>query len=188
MTVVNPVQASSCECRVQYGEGVAGLVAQTGVPVNIRDAYQVGIFYRNISLTCLVQDDRFNDSMDQVTGYTTHSIACLPFFNHQVEVSCLYSPVWSLSFQGEVAGVAQIVNKKSGPEFTQADIEVKILDCINLSALCLLYRYLRNISHFVGWEYRMLNFLRLQSWSTRRTSCCLVWQNPSSKNSRLWTA
>ena len=88
-------------------------------------------------LTCLLQDDRFNDSMDQVTGYTTHSIACLPFFNHQVEVICLYSTAWSLLFKGEVAGVAQIVNKKSGPEFTKADIEVRRLHCIHLPTISL---------------------------------------------------
>ena len=84
-----------------------------------------------------MQDDRFNDSMDKVTGYTTHSIACLPFFNHQVEVICLYSSPWQLLFQGEVAGVAQIVNKKSGPEFTKADIEVSRLDFIHLPSISL---------------------------------------------------
>ena len=134
-----------------------------------------------------MQDDRFNDSMDKVTGYTTHSIACLPFFNHQVEVICLYSSPWSLLFQGEVAGVAQIVNKKSGPEFTKADIEVSRLDFVQ-SSYNISSRYLRSILPSVGWGYRMLNFLRPQSWNTRRTSYCWIWQNHSSKNSPPWTA
>ena len=65
--------------------------------------------------------------------------ARLPFFNHQVEVICLYSAVWSLLFQGEVAGVAQIVNKKSGPEFTKGDCagipQYEILRTVSFTSL-----------------------------------------------------
>jgi len=86
-------KASSSQLLLQYGCGVAGTVALTGQTINIADVYQ---------------DPRFNSSVDQKTGFTTHSIACLPIFNHQ----------------GEVAGVAQIVNKKSGPQFTKNDIEI----------------------------------------------------------------
>ena len=42
------------------------------------------------------QDPRFNREVDEQTGYETHSLACMPVCN----------------FDGEVIGVAQIINKK----------------------------------------------------------------------------
>jgi adenylate cyclase len=51
------------EIRVQLGAGIAGLVAQTGMTVNIPDAYK---------------DSRFNQDVDRRTGYRTRTILCMP--------------------------------------------------------------------------------------------------------------
>ncbi|XP_063909612.1 cAMP and cAMP-inhibited cGMP 3',5'-cyclic phosphodiesterase 10A-like isoform X2 [Zophobas morio] len=51
--------------KIRFGKerGIAGLVARTGVSVNIKDAYN---------------DPRFNKEIDQKTGFTTKSILCMP--------------------------------------------------------------------------------------------------------------
>lgn len=67
--------------RIPFGKGIVGYVASTGETVNIIDAYK---------------DDRFNQAIDQQTGYKTKSILCMPVKNNQ----------------GEVVGVAQVINKK----------------------------------------------------------------------------
>ncbi|XP_069140348.1 cGMP-specific 3',5'-cyclic phosphodiesterase-like isoform X2 [Argopecten irradians] len=53
-------------------------------------------------------DPRFNQDVDKKTGYRTHSILCMPI----------------LSYDEEIVGVAQIINKVDGPhEFTKQDEE-----------------------------------------------------------------
>ncbi|XP_026686935.1 cGMP-specific 3',5'-cyclic phosphodiesterase-like [Diaphorina citri] len=68
------------------------------------------------------QDPRFNNEIDRRTGYTTNSILCVPIN----------------SYEGEVIGVAQIINKTDGTSsFTDRDIEVSIFysDSINVKRL-----------------------------------------------------
>lgn len=54
------------EIRVRIGEGIAGWVAQHGVAVNVKDAYQ---------------DPRFRKRFDQETGFRTRSVLCQPIRN-----------------------------------------------------------------------------------------------------------
>uniref|UniRef100_A0A672HPN3 cGMP-specific 3',5'-cyclic phosphodiesterase n=1 Tax=Salarias fasciatus TaxID=181472 RepID=A0A672HPN3_SALFA len=87
------LEESSSSCiRLEWNKGIVGHVAATGQPLNIRNAYQ---------------DPRFNAEVDQITGYKTQSILCLPIKNHRQEV----------------VGVAQAINKKSGEDgaFTEQD-------------------------------------------------------------------
>jgi len=56
---------------VPIGKGIIGTVAQTGQPINIRDAYQ---------------DSRFNTDVDKRTGYHTTSMLCMPVLNPNHEV------------------------------------------------------------------------------------------------------
>lgn len=56
-------QGSKNEIRLPVGSGIAGQVAQTGVTINIPDAYA---------------DERFNRSFDISSGYRTHTILCVP--------------------------------------------------------------------------------------------------------------
>ncbi|XP_035665682.1 cGMP-specific 3',5'-cyclic phosphodiesterase-like isoform X2 [Branchiostoma floridae] len=84
----------SHEIRVPFGCGIVGHVAKTKETVNIRNAYE---------------DPRFNRTVDQRTGYHTHSILAMPI----------------CSADDEVLGVAQIINKATGGhEFTDKDEEV----------------------------------------------------------------
>nr|CAD7401018.1 unnamed protein product [Timema cristinae] len=78
------------EIRFPLGSGIAGQVAVTGKVVNITDAY------------C---DPRFNRNIDQLTGYQTKSILCMPIL-----------------IRDEIIGVVQMVNKHSG-KFTKEDEE-----------------------------------------------------------------
>ncbi len=64
------------------GEGIAGFVAETGLPVVVSDVQR---------------ETRFSGRMDQMTGFKTRSIACVP-----------------LKVRGEVTGVLEAVSKKSG--------------------------------------------------------------------------
>ncbi|XP_067002756.2 probable 3',5'-cyclic phosphodiesterase pde-5 isoform X2 [Anabrus simplex] len=81
---------TSREIRFPVGTGIAGQVALTGEILNIVDAYS---------------DPRFNRTVDQLTGYRTHSILCMPIF-----------------IRGNVIGVVQMVNKHVGT-FTKEDEE-----------------------------------------------------------------
>lgn len=56
-----------------------------------------------------MQDPLFNSNIDNRTGYKTNSILCVPICN----------------YEGEVIGVAQIINKTDGSDaFTDHDIQV----------------------------------------------------------------
>lgn len=81
---------TSKEIRFPLGTGIAGQVAMTGEVLNIKDAYA---------------DPRFNRTIDQITGYTTHTILCMPIY-----------------IRGSIIGVVQMVNKHSG-YFTNEDEE-----------------------------------------------------------------
>ncbi|XP_069948734.1 probable 3',5'-cyclic phosphodiesterase pde-5 isoform X3 [Cherax quadricarinatus] len=85
----NPPQAFK-EIRFPIGTGIAGIVALNGQVLNIPDAYA---------------DPRFNRTVDQLTGYVTKSILCMPIF-----------------IRGNVIGVMQMVNKAYGV-FSKEDEE-----------------------------------------------------------------
>ncbi|XP_037793499.1 LOW QUALITY PROTEIN: cGMP-specific 3',5'-cyclic phosphodiesterase-like [Penaeus monodon] len=62
-----------------------------------------------INIKDAYQDPRFDASIDRKTGYRTMSVLCMPVCN----------------YEGEVIGVAEIINKKNGTnEFTPQDVEV----------------------------------------------------------------
>ncbi|XP_059371937.1 cGMP-specific 3',5'-cyclic phosphodiesterase-like [Carassius carassius] len=85
-------EASNIGIRLEWNKGIVGYVAATGQPLNIKNAYE---------------DPRFNAEVDQITGYKTQSILCLPIKNHREEV----------------VGVAQAINKRCGENsaFTEQD-------------------------------------------------------------------
>ncbi|XP_062849191.1 cGMP-specific 3',5'-cyclic phosphodiesterase [Trichomycterus rosablanca] len=85
-------EASNSGIRLEWNKGIVGYVAATGQPLNIKNAYE---------------DPRFNAEVDQITGYKTQSILCMPIKNHR----------------DEVVGVAQAINKRCGENstFTEQD-------------------------------------------------------------------
>jgi putative ABC transport system ATP-binding protein len=78
------------EIRFPIGSGIAGAVAKTGEAIRIDDAYA---------------DARFNQDVDQRTGYRTRSLISLPIKNRH----------------GKVFAVAQLLNRKDGKPFDQED-------------------------------------------------------------------
>jgi signal transduction histidine kinase len=76
--------------RLPLGQGVAGYVAKSGVVLNLADAYK---------------DARFNPGVDQVTGYRTTSLLCMP----------IPGP------SGRPMGVVEALNKHGGGPFTIED-------------------------------------------------------------------
>jgi diguanylate cyclase (GGDEF)-like protein len=79
--------------RIQPGEGIAGQAAATGRPVRIpKDVYN---------------DQRFNKKVDQITGFKTESVICLP-----------------LIARGEVIGVLELLNPDDPALFDDAFLPV----------------------------------------------------------------
>jgi adenylate cyclase len=78
------------EIRILNTSGIAGHVYTSGEALVIHDAYD---------------DDRFNRSIDEQTGFTTRNILCVPI----------------KTVKGEIIGVAQTLNKRSG-RFTKHDL------------------------------------------------------------------
>ncbi|HVE84143.1 MAG TPA: HD domain-containing phosphohydrolase [Myxococcales bacterium] len=76
-------QGAKEQIRLPLGSGIAGTVAQTGTVINIEDAYQ---------------DERFNRSFDDATGFKTRTILAVPMRDAN----------------GEVTGVIQALNKRQG--------------------------------------------------------------------------
>ena len=83
------LKAEVKEIRQTIGVGISGYVAQTGILINIPDAYN---------------DERFDPSTDKKTGYRTESILCLP----------VWEPL-SERDERKIIGVIQVLNKKDGP-------------------------------------------------------------------------
>ena len=80
------------EVRIPLGSGIAGAVAHSGESIRIDDAYA---------------DPRFNQDVDQQTGYRTRSILSLAIKDRS----------------GKVFAVAQLLNRRDGQPFDQGDEE-----------------------------------------------------------------
>lgn len=79
------------------------------VPLGVGIAGHTAATGETINIKDAYSDPRFNAEVDKATGYKTHSILCMPIKSHD----------------GEVIGVAQIINKKTGKhQFSQKDEEV----------------------------------------------------------------
>ena len=61
-----------------------------------------------INIPDAYSDPRFNSAVDKKTGYVTKSILCVPIRNND----------------GSIMGCTQMINKLSGTEFTQTDVEL----------------------------------------------------------------
>jgi len=78
------------EIRILNTSGIAGDVFRSGEAVLVHDASS---------------DPRFSRAVDEITGFVTRNILCVPIHTRR----------------GETIGVAQVVNKKKG-RFTRADL------------------------------------------------------------------
>ena len=78
--------------RLKLHQGITGMVAGTGQSILLTDAYADPRFYRGV---------------DELTGYHTQQIVCVPIKNRR----------------GEILGVLELLNKQTG-DFTPEDEEV----------------------------------------------------------------
>ncbi|MHB8109959.1 MAG: GAF domain-containing sensor histidine kinase [Syntrophorhabdaceae bacterium] len=84
-----PLEIEGREFRTSSHLGIAGHSFHTGQTINVEDAQE---------------DPRFFRYIDEATGYTTHSMLCMPFFSRS----------------GSPLGVMQLINKRTGT-FTEED-------------------------------------------------------------------
>jgi HD-GYP domain-containing protein (c-di-GMP phosphodiesterase class II) len=77
--------------KLNAGSGIAGWVAQNKKPIIIND---------------VMKDQRFDPSIDEITGFTTMSIICAP-----------------LLLQRKLIGVIEVLNKSDGSDFNGRDLE-----------------------------------------------------------------
>lgn len=79
---------------------IAGFTALSRRTVNIRDAYDA------TELTALHPNLRFDQRWDKQTGYRTQSVLAVP-----------------IMFEKYLLGVVQLINRRTGPVFTEQDVE-----------------------------------------------------------------
>lgn len=103
------------EIRMKSDKGLAGYTFTNGETVNVKDAYQ---------------DPRFNRSIDEKSGFKTHSVLCMPVKNRA----------------GERVGVAQMLNKSNNAAFDEADEQ-------------LLHKVTKDISDILAKSGRLTNLL-----------------------------
>ena len=72
--------------KIPFGVGIAGVVAESGKPLNIPNAYD---------------DKRFNPNIDIQTGYKTKSILCLPILNAHGECIAVAEALNKLNDNGD---------------------------------------------------------------------------------------
>ncbi|GIY63836.1 dual 3',5'-cyclic-AMP and -GMP phosphodiesterase 11 [Caerostris darwini] len=90
MKVENLESRCALEVRFPINVGITGYVATTGETLNIPD---------------VLQDDRFDPSVDEDSNFRHHSILCMPITNASKNI----------------IGVSQIINKLNGTPFTKDD-------------------------------------------------------------------
>ena len=82
------------QVRLSAQSGIAGWVARHGKPLIVND---------------VSKDPRFNKSADEITGFVTRSIICVP-----------------LIVQRKTIGAIEVLNKLDGSDFTEQDLEALV--------------------------------------------------------------
>jgi len=99
------------EIRILNHTGIAGHVFQSGKGLVVRDAYK---------------DKRFNQGVDQQTGYRTRSIACAPI----------------RTVRGEIIGVVEVLNRKGKKDAHFTRLNLQLLEGMATQAAVSLQRSL----------------------------------------------
>ena len=89
-----PVGKTLRQVRVSARSGIAGWVAYQGRPLIVND---------------VSKDRRFNNSLDEITGFVTKSMICTPLVIHR-----------------KIIGVIEVLNKLDGSDFNEQDMEALI--------------------------------------------------------------
>ncbi|GIY63824.1 dual 3',5'-cyclic-AMP and -GMP phosphodiesterase 11, partial [Caerostris darwini] len=109
-----PLPSQGCLVSQLFDVSCHSTVEQMKRNGEIRIPWGTGIvgyvaeYRESLNIPDCYKDDRFNSQVDRKTGYMTHNMLCMPI----------------LDSDGEVKGVAQIINKCHGKQpFTDADEE-----------------------------------------------------------------
>ncbi|GAG47799.1 unnamed protein product, partial [marine sediment metagenome] len=78
--------------RLSSRSGIAGWVVHHGEPLMVND---------------VAKDKRFNTQVDEITGFVTRSVICVP-----------------LVIQRKTIGVLEVLNKADGSDFNEQDLEI----------------------------------------------------------------
>jgi putative nucleotidyltransferase with HDIG domain len=89
-----PVGKALRRVRVSTQSGIAGWVARTGKPLIVND---------------VKRDEHFDRIVDEITGFVTSSIICVPLMVHR-----------------KVMGVIEVINKRDGSDFNEQDLEAVV--------------------------------------------------------------
>src|SRR5262245_6289681 len=101
-TVAHGVAAAPARAKA------AAALREIRIPASAGLAGECAQSRRIISVPDAYADQRFNQAVDRQTGYRTRSILTIPLVAHD----------------GELVGVAQVLNKRGGGEFSAADEEL----------------------------------------------------------------
>ena len=92
--------------KKQLWSKIADDIAEIRLPANAGIVGAVCTSGEALNIDDAYKDPRFNRRIDTATGYRTRTILCVPMKNQR----------------GEVVGVLQCINKKTGTPFTQEDL------------------------------------------------------------------
>lgn len=97
-----PTQEHLSEVKIPLGRGLAGWVADNNRAINVKDAYK---------------DSRFDAKTDELTGFRTKSVACLPLVDPHPQLTRKGAthPMTPTSTHHGVLGVVQALNKYDDP-------------------------------------------------------------------------
>lgn len=116
-----PTEQATAEVKIPLGRGLAGWVADNNRAINVKDAYK---------------DPRFDPRTDELTGFRTSSVVCLPLVDpHHKSPRGMPGPTRAHTTHHGVLGVVQALNKRDG-YFNPADEEL-LRACAEQSAILL---------------------------------------------------
>jgi len=89
--VEGPAGQALKQVRLTAQSGIAGWVARNGKPLIVNDVNK---------------DERFDKGVDEITGFVTKSIICVPMMVHR-----------------KIIGIIEVLNKLDGGDFSEQDLE-----------------------------------------------------------------
>ena len=118
------------QMKFSPGKGIGGYVFRTGQSLNICDAYK---------------DERFDQEVDQISGYRTKSLLCMP-----------------IATKSEMVGVIEMVNRIARDHFTLADehfFKTYAVYCALALHNARMQNKLLHCQHMTQQKYEMLQYL-----------------------------
>ncbi len=96
---------------IEAGEGIAGWVCQSGKPAVVTD---------------VKKDPRFSDRLDQILGFTTRSIVCVPLVNQNSRVIGVIELINKIAPppEGAEPGAPPVYSGEGDLPFSEMDVEI----------------------------------------------------------------